>query len=177
MSVNKDKDVPRSEEAPRFDMSSQAFQCDPRGVHIFWGPNQLTTNYPEYTPPDEKGWKKEYLNIPKVGRFIYAVSDAYDSDDFPNDGGGGGHNQPYYKVQELVAKQPPFPTLYMVYTSYGLFGGSGITGSYSVTQSEFAQFSVGMSYSPPYSGSENGSLNYYEGAFHSRTSGAVVVPF
>lgn len=86
MSENKDRDIPRSNEFPQGAVLIRNFEEVPQ-VHIFWGPGQLSTNHPNYTPPTRDEWhKKELLSIPKVVRFIYATQTAYDSDQFPDSG-------------------------------------------------------------------------------------------
>ena len=147
MSVNRDKDVPRSEEAPRFDLSPEAFLVDPKGVHIFWGPDQLMTNYPEYTPPNVDGWRKEYLNIPKVGRFIYAAGSEYNTDNYPDpDGGGGGSTVQYFEIVNILVRVPPFPRNIMVYTTFGTTVSRSPSGAYSIDPAATAYYSIGLKY-------------------------------
>lgn len=75
MSDNKDRDVSRSDE---FDKGDVTPGCFDEKVHIFWGPGQVTGDYPTYSPPVKSQWRGEQLNIPKVCRFVFTGPDEYD---------------------------------------------------------------------------------------------------
>lgn len=71
---------------------------------IFWGPKQLTIDWPTYNPPDPEAWRKfEILNIPQVVRFIYAAKDQYDPNEY-DDGGEGP--PPVTKTWECISVVP-----------------------------------------------------------------------
>lgn len=54
---------------------------------IFWGPNQIATNFQSYVVPDQSAWRNfEHINIPQVVRFHHASTGAYDTEDFKDQG-------------------------------------------------------------------------------------------
>lgn len=90
---------------------------DPEQLPIYWGPQQLLPSDGEYVVPDPEAWRgHEFLNIPKVVRFIYCTKSTYDTEDYPeDDGGGGGGGEDYYQISRLAYREPPFLTQFIVY--------------------------------------------------------------
>lgn len=139
---------------------------DAEKLPIFWGPGQLTTNYPEYTPPTKEEWKKKALQplmIPVVARFIHASQDSYNTDAYPED---GEPDLPYFIVVGIFPYQPPYPGDYII----RIFNTqSSITSHYSILPFDDSTFPatyvadnwfVGMKYRIPFYSGMTGALSY-----------------
>lgn len=79
---NKDYEPPWAEVYQSAPVTTNNFK-DTTRIPIFWGPGQLTLDYPNYTPPNLEKWRKlEILNIPQVVRFIFASKSVYQDDEY-----------------------------------------------------------------------------------------------
>jgi hypothetical protein len=83
-------------------------------IPIFWGPNQITSGG-TYSEPS--GFRGEILRIPRVGRFLHASKDVYNTEDYAHDDGGGGGGDPddYYIITSIGDHIPPFPHDFVIY--------------------------------------------------------------
>lgn len=103
MKDNRDFDIPRAE-YPLQPVLNTNFDSIHK-LPIFWGPKQLTVNYPEYNGPDPEAWKlNDPLQIPKVVRFIYATKSEYNPDDYKDDGGDPDETLTYFVVGVVPGK-------------------------------------------------------------------------
>lgn len=165
------------------------------GIHIFWGPGQLTIADTPYSPPDRKAWHSpDLLTIPQVTRFIYASSSTYDSDSFPPPG-PPPVNDEWWQVIKLTDHIPPFASDCMVYLQRYVNGVPHIeTATYS--EAKFAleigtgnlkpvwgQFELGMKFRLLYPAAAPIDYRYQnpdgfpQDGFYTRVGGIHIVPF
>lgn len=190
---NQDSGLPTDDPYAGNDVEIDNFS-DQTKIPIYWGPGQLTKNYPSYSPPDPKAWHAfDPLFIPQVVRFISGSNDdahgGYDSTAYNPSSAPVSF---YWKIINAVYHDPTYGGADMIYMQRFRSPGDAPQpehAAFSINDLQpapggvflhtFFQYGIGLKFNFIYP--DGPAVDYYYlgshgQGFYDRTSGHFYVP-